>query len=137
MSINEETGEIDLQNSDAGTYEITYRLNDCDQYSTSQIIEIINVTLNTESIFLQDKNARYVTNNPVRDVLIIEMESNSKCSEVIMHDLQGKLVQTYSISSSSDQKLEIDIMDIPSGIYLLSFRTPTGQIIDSKKIIKI
>jgi len=75
--------------------------------------------------------------NPVNEQLIINIEDlDYEYLNVVLKDLSGKslLTKNYTQSSVSFQSIRLDLKEIPSGIYFISFKTNGGRTL--RKVVK-
>ncbi|WP_157366612.1 T9SS type A sorting domain-containing protein [Aquimarina agarilytica] len=129
LAINISTGEIDLENSDTGSYRITYSINNCSFFDSFQDIELIDTTLNTANNELEKL---LFINNPIKNELTIYTRLKS-ITKIHIHNLQGKIIKT--ISFNNDKTVYLN--DLSPNIYMISFSDVNNQILALKKIIKI
>ncbi len=54
---------------------------------------------------------------PAKDVLNVQL--NFEAAEIQLLDLSGKVVKTYNNSTTANASIELSVIDIPSGVYLL------------------
>ncbi len=74
------------------------------------------VTVGTNEVFTQDLFTVYP--NPANEVLTIEIEAvRTDIFTVQLHDIYGKLVKT---EIASGNRLSVDVLDLPIGMYWLS-----------------
>jgi len=71
--------------------------------------------------------------NPAQNYITVDLSSISG-TQIIIYSLQGKLVKTIESSQNLPQQ-KIDIADLPSGFYMMSINSPSGQVV--KKFSKI
>jgi len=84
--------------------------------------------LNTEKI---DNNIK-IFPNPVIEQIFIELNYSYELQEILIYDVNHKVV--YQKTKSSDKKHEINISKLDSGVYFVSIITENEKII--KKIVK-
>lgn len=82
-----------------------------------------------DSLSLEDyKTTRVsVKPNPVNDFVSIEIDSSNQLNNLKLYNVVGQLVHEGT-------KLQFDISDLNSGIYLLKLNTKYGQV--TKRIVK-
>jgi hypothetical protein len=68
--------------------------------------------------------------NPATDVLTIKL-NNITSANLSIYDIQGKLIKEHSISN--EQNLELNILDLQSGLYFVKLNTSTKEMV--KKLI--
>jgi hypothetical protein len=103
-----------------------YRLKQVDfnnKFSYSSVVNINFRTLNKSSVFP----------NPTKDVLVI-LHANDKSYLLQLVSINGQVIKTYFPDESTT---EIDLSNIPRGIYVLKIKNQSGHIIERHKIIKI
>jgi len=69
------------------------------------------------SVFTQCNSEFIVFPIPAKDVLKVSL--NFETTGISLYDLYGKLVKSYNILKSSIDLIELSVVDIPSGVYLL------------------
>ncbi|MGL5233775.1 MAG: T9SS type A sorting domain-containing protein [Empedobacter falsenii] len=72
--------------------------------------------------------------NPTPGPLNIKWNTEEGVQDIKLYDLTGKEVKNYQVNKLSNN-IEINISNVPAGVYVLRFITSKGEII-SKKIIK-
>ena len=73
-----------------------------------------------------------VTPNPANDIIKISNSENININEIIIVDLNGRVVKTASFKSVSN--IEMNIADLVAGMYLMNIKSDNG--VATKKIIK-
>ncbi len=90
---------------------------------------------NTVSVSELARTKKYLFNNPVRDVLLLQKKGelfNQANAQLI--DLNGRIVFEYSLNATSIER--IDVTGIPKGTYILRL-LEKGQIVTNEKLIMI
>ena len=123
------TETLENEQLEAGTYTITWTMNDDFGYTEECSFEIIvdeysDIENNTE-------NAINISPNPTNGFFNINCEQ-SKVSKIEIHDITGKII--YSNSEINNSLLSININNKPNGIYFIKINTENNII--TKKIIK-
>ena len=127
LTIDSITGIIDNSASIPGNYVVNYEAGDCGYYSTTRNIEITDNTLSLDSF----ENVTFkLFPNPTKST--IEYQANRKISEVKIFNLLGQ--EMTSINTNARQAT-LDLSDLASGSYLLSFFIE-DQLVNSKLVIK-
>lgn len=72
--------------------------------------------------------------NPTPGPLNIKWNTQEEIKDIQLYDLTGKEIKNYQLNKLFN-RIELNISNVPSGIYMLKFITEKGKII-SKKIIK-
>lgn len=84
-----------------------------------------NIIENTSIVSVEEKQEEIlIYPNPVTDKLFINNNSNS--SELLMYDMEGKIVKTYSLINGQN---EIGVKDLAKGTYIVEFGTVKREII--------
>ncbi|HTO38862.1 MAG TPA: T9SS type A sorting domain-containing protein [Brumimicrobium sp.] len=103
------------------------------------ILDIINqfgdtVTYTNQQMTVKDIDAQHIDiyPNPVKEVLIIDNNSQLKSGNIRITDVSGKLVYQQKIKNL---KTEVNIVSFPMGIYFVSVED-NGKIIKTEKIVK-
>jgi hypothetical protein len=73
--------------------------------------------------------------NPFINVLNIDLFSVHKVAKIILTDMQGRKIRT-SIVSSELLNIVLDVQNVSSGVYILSFYDINGNIIENQRVIK-
>jgi hypothetical protein len=118
-----------------GLYTITAIAEDNDALVSQDAIEI---TVGTVSIGETFEYTCHVYPNPVKDVLVIDINTFaiSESAEYIIHDLNGKIIiQGQFISGSeSDNSHNLNVSSFKSGLYILTVKIGNNCI--NKLIVK-
>lgn len=72
--------------------------------------------------------------NPTPGPLNIKWNTKEGVQDIQLYDLTGKEVKNYQVNKLSNN-IEVNISNVPAGVYVLRFITASGEVI-SKKIIK-
>ena len=69
--------------------------------------------------------------NPANDKVNVSFSADEKVNEIVVCDVQGRelLKQKIQLQNSS---IEIDIKDLPSGLYFLQLRNEKGMVATTK-----
>ena len=113
----------DLSN---GTYYFRLKLiNEDESFSYSPIV----------SVKLSSKEAEIILSpNPATDHLLIDLgklDLKNMPTKAVVYTVEGRLIEDFILSES---KLQLDISNWLSGIYVLSISTDSG--FDNRRIIK-
>ncbi|WP_235989364.1 T9SS type A sorting domain-containing protein [Psychroserpens algicola] len=134
LVIDQNTGTIDLSESTAGTYTITYSVGPNSTitaphryYNTAKSIEITNNNLS-----ISEETALSVKLYPNPTSGIINFESNTQISEVKIHSVLGQRLVVKSINNNESS---IDISQLRTGSYLITFYIDDKSV-GSKLIVK-
>jgi hypothetical protein len=100
---------------------------DCIVCSTFTIGSITDVKINSAA----DMNFTMYP-NPASDKIMISFSSSG---EVKLMDLDGKIVFSQKLETSSQKQHEIEIRSIPAGIYVMEFRGSAGSA--RQKLVKL
>lgn len=74
--------------------------------------------------------------NPSNGPLNIRWNNiNDGVESIELYDLAGGQIKNYTITNRGSSTVEINISNVPTGIYIIRFKTNNGEIIN-KKIIK-
>jgi hypothetical protein len=108
---------------DANTYQSTLSLNfpDLNYYITVTGDNVLSIDDPMEEIVL--------IINPVQDKLKIDIPAEVKVTEMIVYDINGKIMRRNNSVNN------MDVSHFSSGLYFLNLRTIEGQIV-TKKFIK-
>ena len=93
-------------------------------YADMSSLEFVEVSQALSINNVEKDESLQVFPNPVGDVLSLELPtSNSKNIQIIMTDMNGKIVHNKSYTSGTqNQLIQIDVSKIPSGAYLIEAR---------------
>ena len=92
-------------------------------------------TLSNDS-FTAEKQSFEIYPNPSQGQVTIEFSSiSSPASNIIIYDLSGKIVKSYNFDERPSQRLDLDISNISTGVYLIKTLSPKGSAVE-KLIIK-
>lgn len=72
--------------------------------------------------------------NPTPGPLNIKWNTKEGIQDIQLYDLTGKEIKNYQVNRLTNT-IELNISQVPSGVYVLRFITTSGEII-SKKVIK-
>lgn len=72
--------------------------------------------------------------NPTPGPLNIKWNTKEGVQDIQLYDLTGKEIKNYQVNRLTNT-IELNISQVPSGVYVLRFITTSGEII-SKKVIK-
>ena len=126
-SINEgETYEENgFSESEAGTYVHTLQAeNGCDSVIT------LNLTVNSSSSLNNIANAIEVSlyPNPANAYTILKVEGLKEQTPVYLLDIQGRKLKEY-IMNIGQETLQIDLGDLPKGVYTIMLGNTTKKLI--------
>lgn len=79
------------------------------------------------------QNALKIFPNPTQNILNLEYDENIKIEKVNIFDFQGQVIKSLPIENQISQ---INISDIPNGVYFIKIETQNEQFV-FKKFIKI
>ena len=71
--------------------------------------------------------------NPSSSKISINLDSNWQQGEIHLYDIAGKELKRFDISEVN--KFEIDVSDIPNGVYFLFIRLVNGESVVRKVLI--
>jgi hypothetical protein len=77
--------------------------------------------------------------NPAQDRIWVEWDhftASSDVSQVHIVDMSGRERMRYTVSGSTDNRLEIPIRGLNAGLYLLKFESSEGRILTKKFIVQ-
>jgi hypothetical protein len=66
----------------------------------------------------------------------MEAKGNSALKQVEIIDLSGKLINQYSSTRKSDSKMELNVTNLKSGIYILKVYYTGSDTVDTYRILK-
>jgi hypothetical protein len=122
-----------IQTEDINTF--SYTIEDVDDYYKLTITNNDGDWLVYNSILLSNptfnENTVSLFPNPVQNILNIQ-NTASNLSKVQVYDLNGRLLQNYSLQS---QEVTLDVSQLNSGIYLVVLENEMGNQI-TRKIVK-
>lgn len=134
LSINANTGEIDLNASQIGNYEVTYSVGplksgDVARYYNSPFsLEITDTTLSNDYL---ETFAFTLFPNPTKN--IINFKSSKKISRIELYNILGKRINVFVINNS---KGSIDLTKYNTGMYMASFYDENEDKVIMKRIMK-
>jgi len=73
--------------------------------------------------------------NPTEDILFIELSGGAGIVNMVLYDLQGRVVGTRFIASATGASATVNMRDIPAGVYVLRV-TDTGGKEYHRKIVR-
>jgi len=112
-----------------GAYTIVYT----DENGCFSSSDAINATIEIINVSIEEKQKELVLNiYPNPTVEIINIESNDNIDEIVITDLNGKIV--YLESNIQQKLIQINLSELTRGIYLI--RINSGDTYNLKKIIK-
>ncbi len=98
--------------------------------STGEIFRIVDTNLSVDENNLKTIK---IFPNPATNYLTIDaLETTTTLSEIIIYDVQGKRIKT--ISNIDNQKINVSVSNINSGLYFMEIRD-TNKNITTKKLI--
>ncbi len=108
-------------------------LNGTDGAIGFELFEYLDPTLSTED--LSTIAAVSLFPNPIRNSenLILSVPTNSFIETITIHSMNGSLIETFHHKKATDQ-IEIPIQNYPSGLYIVTIKTPI-EVITKKLII--
>ena len=80
-----------------------------------------------------EQNALKIFPNPTQDILNLAYDETLKIERVNIFDFQGQLIKLLQVENQISQ---IEISDIPNGVYFIKIETRNGQFV-FKKFIKV
>ena len=135
LSINPNTGEIDLSESSTGNYVITYSVGPTSTtstphrfYSSTQNIVIENNNLGIDEL---DLKTIEVKPNPTSS--IINFNANAIIDHIDVYNVLGQKMETYNVN---DTRGIIDLKNFPDGLYIFKFESVSSNKIMTKRVIK-
>lgn len=134
LSINQNTGEIDLASSTIGDYVVTYSVGPTSLtnaptrfYNSTQNIEITTSTLGLETF---DSLTFKIFPNPTKN--IVNIKSNTVISNIKLYNLLGQEMLAQDINN---RQSSVDLSNLSSGSYLMSIYVE-GKKVSTKYVIK-
>jgi hypothetical protein len=120
-----------IESIEQGSYEIKFKIKATNQSPTEDCQSILildslqtSITvLGTNSINLfQDDITIRILENPVDDLLKLQIDSNKPREySFVIHDLLGRQAfKNKSFSNANQSFIELNLMDLPNGLYYLS-----------------
>ncbi len=129
--IADSVGNVSYTYPFAGTYTVKMiASNNCSSDTTEMTI---NVIASMEELLINDKILIYP--NPTKDFLYLELKGNININQIILRDLQNRLLQQIEIKELNISQGQTYQLNIPSskGIYFINIITDNA--IYNKKII--
>jgi len=113
----------------SGTYFITLNL---DGGGTSKNITYVFNKFPTAISNVPAKNTDVsLYPNPARNTLNVSFDENAGVKTIAVYNLIGKAVSSYRVNGGSNAQLDID--NIPAGIYLLRMLDAQGRVLATRK----
>jgi thiol-disulfide isomerase/thioredoxin len=112
---------------------VAYYSTDIGSRSILDVAEVIPTTfVSIEELTLA--NAIQVYPNPAEDLVNVTIDATLKSAfSLTLHDMTGKIIQTQSITSSSNA---LDLVDLSPGMYFINVKTSDGNAITKRLIVK-
>ncbi|MFZ6052500.1 choice-of-anchor J domain-containing protein [Halocola ammonii] len=132
LDINTQTGEIDPSNSEIGSYDVSYFIEEdslCFDGQTNTII--IDACAGLEE-YSESSSVR-VYPNPAEDIIRVDLRNIHFTSDVKLEllDVAGKVLKTERVDKPVVVVLEIE--DVNTGLYLI--RISTGEQVITRRIV--
>lgn len=127
LSIDANTGIIDVSMSTEGNYVVTYTSAGDDYYYETQNVEITDNVLD-----LNDAELLSVEFYPNPTNGVITMKNNTAINEVIIYNMIGQRVISFRIQTN---EATIDLSPLKAGTYMATFRS-ANQLAGTKLIVK-
>ncbi len=89
-------------------------------------------TCTPTGVFTPEVEQMLISPNPVKDMLRIE--NPGQVSRVDIHNLLGRRIA--SVSTGTDTVIELDVTNLPAGVYTLAGYNRTGQVVGNAKFVK-
>jgi hypothetical protein len=119
--------EYSVENLESGAY--TIHLRDGEGCSLTDSFEIkLSTSVNAQS--LENANLKLFP-NPARDIITLSSDRSLTLRSLSISTLQG-LVQRVQWNSSTQSQWNLEVSQLPAGIYLLTLHTIEGEKIDLK-----
>src|SRR5690606_23022887 len=99
------------------------------KYDNLTITAVNQVPLNIEEVLASKFN---IFPNPVTDVVTITNNENIAIEEVIVYEMNGKIVKLQK--SNNESEIQLNMESFATGTYLLHIETKEGMAV--KKVIK-
>lgn len=88
----------------------------------------------TETTLVQELDKVVVYPNPTDGLLTVSWETTNSLAQLSLVDINGRVLRRKTLSPAS-LSTQVDMSDLPGGIYLLQLTSATGNV-SSKRIIK-
>lgn len=127
LSIDPNTGAVDVSDSTVGNYVVTYTSAGNDYYQTTQNIEITDNTLGIDSM---ESTSFKVFPNPTDGFMTLK--GNEKISQVKIYSMVGQQIKDFTINAS---EVQLDLSSLKTGSYMATFISE-NQIVGSQLILR-
>ena len=115
-----------------GTRWITVRINDVGSSTTKDITFVINkVPVSLPSV--ANNSDMVIYPNPAHDELNVVFDASSDVKNIAIYNIIGKVMNVYKVSGSS---ANLNLENMPSGIYFVRLLNSTGNVVVTKKFTK-
>ncbi|MEL7339207.1 MAG: choice-of-anchor J domain-containing protein, partial [Bacteroidota bacterium] len=123
------TGKIDVLATPVGTYGVVYTTNGTCPNSDTVIIAIDGMCSTTA---IEDFAAASLKlfPNPTEGQFSLHNTGTSRNAEIEVLNLQGQTIYCTESYLSSNQQLEIDLGDVPAGIYMVKIKSANRVAVD-------
>ncbi|MEM1216159.1 MAG: M36 family metallopeptidase, partial [Bacteroidota bacterium] len=99
----------------------------------STVITVVNTDLNSNTLEINQTRSLELYPNPVQETLTVSLaETITETVEVALLGTDGKVLQSQQFSQF--QQTELDLSNLPAGIYLLRFQTETD--VTTRRVVK-
>lgn len=114
----------------SGVYNVRLIHSSCGKLDTTYGLVRINSGVSLQESLIEQS---MVYPNPSSNHVNISWNPALGVSQVIIYDLQGNLIESYS--AESKVKLDVDVEKLHKGIYILSFKGAESQLLDAIKLV--
>lgn len=119
--------------------KLTFTLLGNDEYEKGYLVKYDNIRVSAINSLPNFLNLNTINSskfniypNPVNDIVTIINKENISVEEIIVYNLNGKMIQNVKFNQSTE--LQVDISHLKSGVYNLHLITNQGVVVE--KIIK-
>ena len=121
---------------ETGIYTVTlFAQSECGADTISQDLEVLYVSFIPDEPF---KASMSIYPNPVSGVLFVEVNKpvGADVHQLTLFDIQGRIVRQQSFNDTNGTSYQMELSDLPEGIYILQLRNEKGDWSLMEKIIK-
>ncbi len=101
----------------------------------TSIIDFVTLPLKDEAVADQETGTISIYPNPVTDHISVVFNEPSDTYQIKITDVTGRLIKEIAAPGAGNSNIQIDLRDVPVGIYFLTV-SAAGTIYDTKKFIR-
>lgn len=116
-----------------GYFDEVYNVSLNEGDSLNQVFELLPLAIGTKELGQKEIPALHLSPNPAQTQARVDLEDYSQANQLVVYDLQGSLIATYSIAQA--QQINLTKEQLGTGGFQLLLRDASGQILGAGRLL--